>query len=161
MSKSFFAEDSGAVTVDWVVLTAAIVGLGLAVMTVVSDGVGTTSNAMADELSDSETIMAVASFSRGGSFSFSSYTSIGDWTNGSWAYSSAADYHTATASMSVSDLQTFAASYESHAANTSLSQNERNVHADSYAAHYDTLQSIGEDVSGMTHPDDVVASTQL
>ena len=37
--KSFAAAESGAVTVDWVVLTAAIVGLGLAVMSVVSGGI--------------------------------------------------------------------------------------------------------------------------
>ncbi|WP_341862535.1 hypothetical protein [Gymnodinialimonas sp. 57CJ19] len=37
--KNFAADESGAVTVDWVVLTAALVGLGLAVMAVVSNGV--------------------------------------------------------------------------------------------------------------------------
>ena len=37
--KTFLADDSGAVTVDWVVLTAAIVGLGLAVITSVRTGV--------------------------------------------------------------------------------------------------------------------------
>ena len=33
--KNFRADEDGAVTVDWVVLTAAIVGLGIAVMTTV------------------------------------------------------------------------------------------------------------------------------
>ena len=37
--KSFKNDESGAVTVDWVVLTAAIVGLGLVVMTSVGGGV--------------------------------------------------------------------------------------------------------------------------
>lgn len=37
--NAFLSDESGAVTVDWVVLTAAIVGLGLAVMSVVSGGV--------------------------------------------------------------------------------------------------------------------------
>ncbi|NKX44193.1 hypothetical protein [Roseicyclus persicicus] len=37
--KTFATSESGAVTVDWVVLTAALVGLGLAVMAVVSGGV--------------------------------------------------------------------------------------------------------------------------
>ncbi|WP_298435117.1 hypothetical protein [uncultured Jannaschia sp.] len=37
--QTFLSDDSGAVTVDWVVLTAALVGLGLAVMGVVSTGV--------------------------------------------------------------------------------------------------------------------------
>ena len=36
--KSFLSDTSGAVTVDWVVLTAALVGLGLAVISVVSGG---------------------------------------------------------------------------------------------------------------------------
>ncbi|WP_022705661.1 hypothetical protein [Pseudorhodobacter ferrugineus] len=39
MINSFFADESGAVTVDWVVLTAAIVGLGLVVMNVVGGGI--------------------------------------------------------------------------------------------------------------------------
>ena len=36
--KTFHADEDGAVTVDWVVLTAAIVGLGIAVLTSVSNG---------------------------------------------------------------------------------------------------------------------------
>jgi len=36
--KCFRDEQDGAVTVDWVVLTAAIVGLGIAVLTSVSNG---------------------------------------------------------------------------------------------------------------------------
>jgi len=39
MINNFFADESGAVTVDWVVLTAAIVGLGLVVMNTVGAGV--------------------------------------------------------------------------------------------------------------------------
>lgn len=37
--KKFRKEDEGAVTVDWVVLTAAVVGLGVAGVAAVSDGV--------------------------------------------------------------------------------------------------------------------------
>ena len=38
-SVSFFmCEEDGAVTVDWVVLTAAIVGLGVAVITTIAGG---------------------------------------------------------------------------------------------------------------------------
>ena len=36
--NQFKADEDGAVTVDWVVLTAAIVGLGIAVLTSVSGG---------------------------------------------------------------------------------------------------------------------------
>ena len=45
--KTFLNDESGAVTVDWVVLTAAIVGLGIAVLS--SVGKGTTT--MADNIS--------------------------------------------------------------------------------------------------------------
>jgi Flp pilus assembly pilin Flp len=37
--KSFANDESGAVTVDWVVLTAAIVGLGILVMETVGGGI--------------------------------------------------------------------------------------------------------------------------
>ena len=37
--KTFKSDESGAVTVDWVVLTAAIVGLGMVVMTTVGGGI--------------------------------------------------------------------------------------------------------------------------
>jgi len=47
MFNAFLNDESGAVTVDWVVLTAAIVGLGIAVLT--SVGNGTTS--LADKVS--------------------------------------------------------------------------------------------------------------
>ena len=39
--NTFLNDESGAVTVDWVVLTAAIVGLGIAVLTSVSSGTTT------------------------------------------------------------------------------------------------------------------------
>ena len=45
--NTFLKDESGAVTVDWVVLTAAIVGLGIAVLT--SVGGGTTT--LADNIS--------------------------------------------------------------------------------------------------------------
>ena len=48
--KSFFADESGAVTVDWVVLTAALVGLGLAVMSLVSGGIEDLSDDINDGL---------------------------------------------------------------------------------------------------------------
>ena len=41
--KSFANDEAGAVTVDWVVLTAAIVGLGIVVMKTVGGGVETLS----------------------------------------------------------------------------------------------------------------------
>ncbi len=49
MFNAFLNDESGAVTVDWVVLTAAIVGLGIAVLTSVSNG----TNALAGKISTS------------------------------------------------------------------------------------------------------------
>lgn len=37
--KNFHNDESGAVTVDWVVLTAAVVGLGIVVMGIIKPGV--------------------------------------------------------------------------------------------------------------------------
>ncbi|PZX38092.1 hypothetical protein LY56_03111 [Roseinatronobacter thiooxidans] len=48
--KNFAADESGAVTVDWVVLTAAIVGLGIAVVTSVRTGVSTLGNNISTSL---------------------------------------------------------------------------------------------------------------
>ncbi|MBF9035874.1 hypothetical protein HKCCE2091_16625 [Rhodobacterales bacterium HKCCE2091] len=48
--ERFLKSESGAITVDWVVLTAAIVGLGLATMTVVSGGVADLSDDTAVEI---------------------------------------------------------------------------------------------------------------
>lgn len=48
----FAADDSGAVTVDWVVLTAAIVGVGIAVSTSISDGLQDLSGDIDTELTD-------------------------------------------------------------------------------------------------------------
>ncbi len=48
--SQFKDDESGAVTVDWVVLTAAIVGIALAVIGLVSSGVGTASEGINGEL---------------------------------------------------------------------------------------------------------------
>jgi Flp pilus assembly pilin Flp len=49
--KNFKSDESGAVTVDWVVLTAAIVGLGMVVMTTVGGGIETLSDNIAADVS--------------------------------------------------------------------------------------------------------------
>ena len=48
--KNFKNDESGAVTVDWVVLTAAIVGLGMVVMKIVGGGIEGLGNDIADDL---------------------------------------------------------------------------------------------------------------
>jgi len=56
LAKNFKNDESGAVTVDWVVLTAAIVGLGIAVLTSVSGGTTSLAGTISGELG-SMTIM--------------------------------------------------------------------------------------------------------
>lgn len=51
--KTFRADEDGAVTVDWVVLTAAIVGLAIAVLASVRTGATTMGTGIKTELSKS------------------------------------------------------------------------------------------------------------
>lgn len=50
--RTFGKDQSGAITVDWVVLTAAVCGLGLATMTVISGGVESVTVEINQELCD-------------------------------------------------------------------------------------------------------------
>ena len=50
--KNFRKDEDGAVTVDWVVLTAAIVGLGLVVMVAVGGGIQGLGNSIVDDLAN-------------------------------------------------------------------------------------------------------------
>ena len=77
---SFITDDSGAVTVDWVVLTAATVGLGLATMAVVSAGVEDLSGDVSGQM-ESQVISASFGGGAGGDNSWS------------WTGRTAQDYH--------------------------------------------------------------------
>lgn len=48
--SAFLKDEAGAVTVDWVVLTAAIVGLGIVVLQTVGGSVESTADAIAAEI---------------------------------------------------------------------------------------------------------------
>ena len=50
--KKFRADESGAVTVDWVVLTAAIVGLGVIVINTVGGGIETVAGERATKIEE-------------------------------------------------------------------------------------------------------------
>ncbi|ULB08618.1 pilus assembly protein [Cereibacter azotoformans] len=58
--KNFRNDEDGAVTVDWVVLTAAIVGLGIAVVTTVSGGLKTAASSIVTDLGTTMTDAAKA-----------------------------------------------------------------------------------------------------
>ena len=91
--QHFLQSENGAVTVDWVVLTAAIVGLGLAVMAVVSGGV--------EDLS-SDINVELASLDTG---SMHDWASGGASTNSLWG-----DLDIFSPSQSVSGAESYAAS---------------------------------------------------
>jgi Flp pilus assembly pilin Flp len=52
--NQFLQDDDGAVTVDWVVLTAAIVGMGVVVVTTVANGALDQSSGLNSYLLDAE-----------------------------------------------------------------------------------------------------------
>ncbi len=68
---NFWQDESGAITVDWVVLTAGLVGLGIATTAVVSGGMQTQSTAVSGTMTGIEI-----------SASFDTGTSLADWLAG-------------------------------------------------------------------------------
>jgi Flp pilus assembly pilin Flp len=61
IAKKFRNDEDGAVTVDWVVLTAAIVGLGIAVLTTVKGGTETVTKAISTQLNGTTIVTGWAS----------------------------------------------------------------------------------------------------
>lgn len=55
--SAFLKDEAGAVTVDWVVLTAAVVGLGLLIFSFVRPAVNDLAVAIGDELDDARGCM--------------------------------------------------------------------------------------------------------
>jgi Flp pilus assembly pilin Flp len=53
--KEFKKDESGAVTVDWVVLTAAIVGIALAMILTIEGGINEAASEIRDRLTDALT----------------------------------------------------------------------------------------------------------
>jgi Flp pilus assembly pilin Flp len=56
--SAFLKDETGAVTVDWVVLTAAVVGLGLLVFTFVRPAVSTVASQIGSEVTKAGSTMA-------------------------------------------------------------------------------------------------------
>ncbi|MBQ0749832.1 MAG: hypothetical protein KBT70_06485 [Roseovarius sp.] len=54
--KNFSKDEDGAVTVDWVVLTAAVVGLGIAGVSTVSTGIGSLATSIGTEVGGSTVV---------------------------------------------------------------------------------------------------------
>lgn len=57
--KKFRKSEDGAVTVDWVVLTAAVVGLGVAALTLIGPAVKTMSTTISTDITNAKTATAI------------------------------------------------------------------------------------------------------
>ena len=55
--KTFRSDEDGAVTVDWVVLTAAVVGLGILAMGAIDGAVGDLSSNIAESVTASKNVI--------------------------------------------------------------------------------------------------------
>jgi Flp pilus assembly pilin Flp len=53
--NAFVKDEDGAVTVDWVVLTAAIVGIAIAILATISTALNTTANEIATSINNALT----------------------------------------------------------------------------------------------------------
>lgn len=137
--KAFIKSDSGAVTVDWVVLTAALAGLGLATTAVVSGGISDLSGDISGQLVSQEIITEFTSASVG--MDWGSYDNLANQHGASWgtdaegrnwAESTYAGWSDPNI-LSDADLQTqYAANYE-YATTQSASSQATRTYAD-YAA---------------------------
>ncbi|MEM8824098.1 MAG: hypothetical protein AAGF30_10850 [Pseudomonadota bacterium] len=78
--RQFLRSEGGAVTVDWVVLTAALVGLGLATMSVVRNGIADLSSDVDSELRGMEIQTVFARLRNLAEMDFSD--GAGDWFGG-------------------------------------------------------------------------------
>lgn len=142
----FLRDESGAVTVDWVVLTAAIVGLGLAVMAVVSGGVENLSNDTARQLALIE--VGQSPFTNMDNYDLGGFVhAIDDGLaeNTFAAYSNTDDY----TDQQVVDALT---GYHDSLIGGSAAYSDTDV--DQYAGVYAAADERGIDVSGYTNPDD-------
>ena len=55
--KNFFSDESGAITVDWVVLTAVVVGLGAAIGISIATSTLTLAGEVGDDLSSGDALI--------------------------------------------------------------------------------------------------------
>jgi hypothetical protein len=147
----FLTSESGAVTVDWVVLTAAIVGLGLATMAVVSGGVEDLSRDIDSELVATDPTESPFAGLR--AFDISGYIPLtGDENFGVIT--------AATAGQTDEQLRNWGNLAMQIAMDPNQTPETRRQEADTYAARYALLQERGADVSGMTDPREVAAAVE-
>ncbi|MCB2137412.1 MAG: hypothetical protein KDE08_15965 [Rhodobacteraceae bacterium] len=80
--KDFLSSEDGAVTVDWVVLTATAVGLAIAAIGKISDGTAFVSNSVSTSMANMEISTDFAAASSGSSSGSTSGSSSGSGSGG-------------------------------------------------------------------------------
>ena len=153
MLGTFWTDESGAITVDWVVLTAGMVGLGLGTMGVVSGGADDLTTDMDNQMQIEHIIVSFGTDF--GAFDFSAYQRMdpvhhaGNWTH----------LMGVIGGMNQAQLDTQLAQALTHAA-TGATPEIQAWGVDVYAATYNQMVQNGEDVSGMTHPQELINTWQ-
>lgn len=145
--NKFARSDDGAVTVDWVVMTAAVVGLGIAVLVSVSGGTTSLAANVSSALSDTDVGLG------DGPFDVSKYIPLTGDSN----FSTITD---ATANQTNDQLRNWGDLAKNTALDSNQSAGTRRQETDTYAARYALLQSRGADVSGMTDPRELAATVE-
>lgn len=148
MFSGFLRSECGAVTVDWVVLTGAMVGLGLATIAVVSTGAESASNEIAGEVGSGNVIQTAFADDP---FDLSSYTYLSpsqgfvSWQNSTLPnLTQPSDYYYWLDSDAQNAMQP-------------ANGTQRAMFADDYAVTYAQAQDQGIDLSGYADPNDLSA----
>lgn len=142
--RTFGWDESGAVTVDWVVLTAALAGLGLAVMAVVSGGVEDLSQDMDTHLTD---VTLTSSFGGGAGAALELYA--GDWL-APGAYDADSAWVAALSDGSITDLLTGFQQY-ANPDNVDLGTHNEPRNHDQYWMAYNEAVDRGLDIPENPH----------
>ncbi len=130
-------------------------------MAVTSGGVENLSNDTAVELASIDPAATpFGSLAGGAPYDYSNHSDSGDWSIFGQFADSADWYNQLYAGADNATLMDRSMLAATEAASDANSSNIRAIYADTYAATYNGLQENGADVSGMPHPDDVLASAQ-
>ncbi len=64
--RKYFSDESGEVTIEWVLLTAGVVGISIAALTIIAGGIGTSAHKIAEELGGAGLVFASSEDDGGG-----------------------------------------------------------------------------------------------
>lgn len=138
--KTFIESELGATTVDWVVLTASLVGLGLATMAVVSTGVQDVATDTEAQLSGT---IITTSFADAAPYAWSGYTPNA-WSESDFA-NSVSTYSGSNGDSLRSQAQTWATTLQGRVdQGHDMSDSSTATYADIVAVRLTNLEALGE-----------------